>query len=118
MPNDTLITISRRVIRPEFDMDSLQRLAAKPIELKIDLPNLAPVEALPELNFTYNSIEGVMPVDTVHTFTTSVEVVAYPMDSLLPDNNIEFMSLLTVLYLIFYYKRWVDMGKEIYSCFS
>ena len=117
MMNDTTITISIRFVPLNFHVDILPRLAMSSVSPKSELPNLHPVESLPELNFAYDSLDGIMPIEAEYTFARSVEVVAFPMDSILSDYSVHFMGLITVLYLALQWKKWIDMIRELKGCF-
>ena len=116
MPNDTIITISRRVIPINLEIDSLPRLAIKHIEIKSELCKLRPVESLPELVFVYDSLEGVMPVEA-EVLLASVEVVAYPMDKTIENSLPDLMAFITLATFFIHWRKIIYIIKELKGCF-
>ena len=113
MPNDTTITISKRVIPDNFVVDSLASL--KPIieqPKAIDV-SLIPAPELPKFTFVYDSSEGIMPIDTIYTFAKSVNVVAYPMDCHVDSFSIMFVGFITLAYFFAYLGSWVKFVREL-----
>lgn len=115
MPNDTIITIGRRNIPDNFIVDSMASLKPVIEHPQPYIPDLLPAPELPKFTFVYDSLEGIMPIDTIYTFSKSVEVIAFPFDCHVPDYALLFMTFLTVGYLIVYLGTWVKFIKELQS---
>jgi hypothetical protein len=112
--SDTVVSISSRVIPDTFvDLYLLESKAPILLEVKSELKINGKIEELPPLNpYVCNEDSVIMHTTTLKT----VEIQAYPLDTMFYDGAVIALIVFSVWYVAGTFNKWKCFLKDLGSC--